>query len=463
METLNLGIDGLDDIEQIGAGGSSRVYRARQVELDRLVALKVLKAADDPEVTRQFDRERKAMGRLSLNEGIVPVYSSGITDHGEPYLIMPYYPNGSLQDRINTGPVPWQEAIGYVAAAAETMAAAHEADVVHLDLKPANVLLSSNGSPRIADFGIAKLVGDQTVPNTNGNAFTPTFSAPETLLGGTASPASDVYGLAATLWALIAGRPPFRAIDGEDNTLMAVVGRVVHQPPEDLRHLAPDPICSVIEIAMAKDASDRYPTAEAFRQALANAVRTVDLPPVPPAIPSGAADSPGAADSMASVGAAGGHDPSSANQTGTAQSSLRFEAVVPPRLVPAGTSRRAGIADAIDRYSGVAVGLGVAAVVLAAVFVGQRLLTDAGTASGSGDQLLETGLSTSSTVRSAEAGAGGLGGDDPAGASATSTPEATTTSSEAGPSTTATTSATTASTSGSTATEATTTTENSST
>ncbi|MCP4222618.1 MAG: hypothetical protein GY773_04675, partial [Actinomycetia bacterium] len=83
METLDLGISGLDQVEQIGKGGSSRVYRAKQIELDRLVALKVLNAGDDPNVVRRFDRERKAMGRLSLNEGIVPVYSSGLTDNGE--------------------------------------------------------------------------------------------------------------------------------------------------------------------------------------------------------------------------------------------------------------------------------------------------------------------------------------------------------------------------------------------
>ena len=125
------------------------------------------------------------MGRLSLNDGIVPVYSSGMTERGEPYLIMPYYENGSLQDRVNDGPLPWHEAVVYMMEAATTMKAAHEAGVVHLDLKPANILLSANNAPRIADFGIAKLVNDpNTSAKTTGAAFTPTFSAPEVLLGG---------------------------------------------------------------------------------------------------------------------------------------------------------------------------------------------------------------------------------------------------------------------------------------
>lgn len=269
METLKLGIDGLDQIELIGRGGSSRVYRARQVDLDRMVALKVLNASDDADVVRRFDRERRAMGRLSENEGIVPVYSTGLTDNGEPYLLMPYYVQGSLQDRLESGPVPWPEAVDYMVAVANTMAAAHRSGVVHLDLKPANILLSANGSPRIADFGIAKLL-EQGGSKTTGAAFTPTFSAPEALLGDVTSPASDVYGLGATLWALIAGRPPFRDLNG-DNALMAVVGRVVHQPVPDLRDRAPDAVCTVIERAMAKQPEGRYPTAGTFAQALTEA------------------------------------------------------------------------------------------------------------------------------------------------------------------------------------------------
>ncbi len=245
------------------------MYRARQVDFDRMVALKVLNASDDADVVRRFDRERRAMGRLSENEGIVPVYSTGLTDNGEPYLLMPYYVQGSLQDRLESGPVPWPEAVDYMVAVANTMAAAHRSGVVHLDLKPANILLSSNGSPRIADFGIAKLL-EQGGSKTTGAAFTPTFSAPEALLGDMTSPASDVYGLGATLWALIAGRPPFRDLNG-DNALMAVVGRVVHQPVPDLRDRAPDAVCAVIERAMAKQPEGRYPTAGTFAQALAEA------------------------------------------------------------------------------------------------------------------------------------------------------------------------------------------------
>ena len=268
LSVTDLGIDGLEDIEQIGTGGSSRVYRARQIDLDRVVALKVLNAGEDQDVVRRFDRERKAMGRLSLHEGIVPVYSSGLTHHGEPYLVMPYYPSGSLQDQIDTGAMDWETAVHYVDVAAETIAAAHDEGIVHLDLKPANILLTVNGAPRIADFGIARLLTGSTAARTNGNAaFTPAYSAPETFLDGETGPASDVYGLGATLWALLVGHPPFLT-PGNDTNLMSVIGRVVNNPVGDLRHFTPAPICEVVERAMAKQPQLRYQTAREFSDAL---------------------------------------------------------------------------------------------------------------------------------------------------------------------------------------------------
>ncbi|MDH3293687.1 MAG: serine/threonine protein kinase, partial [Acidimicrobiia bacterium] len=263
----------------MGSGGSSRVYRARQSDLDRVIAVKVINAGHDPDVARRFDRERKAMGRLSNHEGIVPVYSTGVTPFGEPFLVMPYYPNGSLQDQIDRGPLDWRSAVGYVDAVAETMAAAHEEGVVHLDIKPANILLTANGAPRIADFGIAKLSsGSGVAARTTGTAFTPAYSAPETFLDGQATPAADVYGLGATLWACLVGHPPFLG-PGEDTNLMAVIGRVVNNPLGDVRHLTPEPICRVINQSMAKDPLNRYRSAREFSYALQQAMAEVGIGP----------------------------------------------------------------------------------------------------------------------------------------------------------------------------------------
>ncbi len=273
LNVSGLAIEGLEDVVQIGTGGSSRVYRARQTALDRVVAVKVINASQDPSVARRFDRERKAMGRLSSHEGIVPVYSTGVTATGEPFLVMPYYPDGSLQDQIDAGPVPWQIAVRYVDVAAETISVAHGAGIVHLDIKPANILLTPSGAPRIADFGIAKLTSSTHTARTTGTAFTPAYSAPETFLDGKATPAADVYGLGATLWALLVGHPPFLA-PGDDSNLMAVIGRVVNNPTGQINHLAPQQICEVVYKAMEKRPQDRFASASDFSAALKQALHS---------------------------------------------------------------------------------------------------------------------------------------------------------------------------------------------
>ncbi len=237
------------------------------------MAVKVINASQDPSVARRFDRERKAMGRLSSHEGIVPVYSTGVTGTGEPFLVMPYYPDGSLQDQIDAGPVPWQIAARYVDVAAETISVAHGAGIVHLDIKPANILLTPSGAPRIADFGIAKLTSSTHTARTTGTAFTPAYSAPETFLDGKATPAADVYGLGATLWALLVGHPPFLA-PGDDSNLMAVIGRVVNNPTGQINHLAPQAICEVVYRAMEKRPQDRFASASDFSAALKQALNT---------------------------------------------------------------------------------------------------------------------------------------------------------------------------------------------
>jgi len=269
VDTLDVGIDDVDNVELIGHGGSARVFRARQVNLDRWVAVKVITTGGSPDSARRFDRERRAMGQLSENPGIVPVYSTGLTRHGEPYLIMPYYAAGSLRRRLDDGPMPWREATELIISAAETIASAHETGILHLDLKPANILISTDGSPRIADFGIAKLMTEQS-NTSDGSAFTPAYSAPEALRDANVSASSDIYGLASTLWALIAGKAPFRS--EQDNSVLAIVSRVINNDVEDLRPAVPNSLWSVIERGMAKNPDDRYRTAAELASALRHAV-----------------------------------------------------------------------------------------------------------------------------------------------------------------------------------------------
>ena len=148
----SLGIEGLVDPRAIGEGGNAVVYRAYQPALDRQVAVKVLKGLVDDDARRRFDRERRAMGRLSEHEGIVTVYESGFTERGEPYLVMPLLP-GSLEDELRSGPLPWRAAVEVMADVCDTVGIAHESGVVHRDLKPGNIMRSPTGRPLVADFG----------------------------------------------------------------------------------------------------------------------------------------------------------------------------------------------------------------------------------------------------------------------------------------------------------------------
>ena len=267
IPSSQLGIDDFENVELIGSGGSAQVYRATQVSFERDVAVKILSHTDE-QLNRRFDRERRAMGKLSNHAGIVPVYTSGTTSFDQPYLVMPFYARGSLADQIKSGPMPWQEAVDHLTLVASTIGHAHDNGVLHLDLKPGNVMVADDGTPRVADFGIAKLLTDQTSRSATNTSFTPAYCPPEILNGEAPNTAADIYGLGATLWALVAGRPPFQADETSANSIVAVMGRVAHEPPGDLRDRAPEWVCRIIERAMAKDPAARFSTGQEMAAAL---------------------------------------------------------------------------------------------------------------------------------------------------------------------------------------------------
>ncbi len=266
---MDLGIPGMENIVPVGQGGSAVVYRCRQVNLDRTVAVKVLRESWDEASKKRFDSERRAMGRLSEDVGIVPIYESDETAHGDPYFVMPYYENGSLQGRIDSfGAVEWTEAVGLIEAVAVTISKAHAADIIHRDIKPANLLVDNGGRPLVGDFGIARIASDLSGATTQSAYFTPAFSPPELFTAsGTTHPTVDVYGLGATLWSLLAGAPPF-IVPNETVSSVTLLSRVVNEPVGDLRASVPAQICDVVEQAMAKSPEDRHQTVDDFLFAL---------------------------------------------------------------------------------------------------------------------------------------------------------------------------------------------------
>lgn len=260
---MHLGIGGLGEGVEIGVGASAAVFRARQVDLDRDVAVKILTATDDAFI-RRFNREAKTLGKLSEHSGIVTVYDTGVNESGQPYLILELCEDSLLGWLEKTGPVEALAACRHMARVTGAVASAHEEGVVHRDIKPANILISADGRAMVTDFGIATNTG---VGETNSVGFTASYVAPETINGRVAGAPGDVYSLGATLFHLVSGETAFTSGDGDTN-IVALAKRIATEPVPDLRRRGiPTEVCQVIEWAMTKD-PDVRPTAAALHEAL---------------------------------------------------------------------------------------------------------------------------------------------------------------------------------------------------
>ncbi|TDB81450.1 serine/threonine protein kinase [Actinomadura sp. KC216] len=270
-------VPGYRVLEQVGEGGFSVVYRAHQEHLDRMVALKVLSIGSvDDAAMRRFQRESKITGRLSGHPNIVTVLDTGTTRSGRPYIAMEYFEHGALTDRLaREGPLPVADVLRIGVKMAGALAATHETDVLHRDVKPQNVLLSRYGEPALADFGIARLV--DTFDATHTQAFTPHHAAPEVLEGRPPGVGADIYSLGSTLYQLLADRPAFKGPPGEG--IAPLMLRILNDaPPPIPRPDVPPQVTDVIARAMAKTPEQRFATAVEFAQALQRVQAELGLP-----------------------------------------------------------------------------------------------------------------------------------------------------------------------------------------
>ena len=210
-------------LEEVGRGGMGVIYRARQVSLNRIVALKMIlggQFASKQEVLR-FRSEAEAAATLQ-HPNIVRIYETGEQD-GHHYFSMDYVEGRTLADIVRDGPLPAQRAARYALSIAETIHYAHSQGVLHRDLKPSNVIIDGNDQPRVTDFGLAKRVrGDFGVTVTGQVLGSPNFMPPEqtSAKGGKVGAWSDVYGIGAILYHLLTGRPPFQAETIEEILLL---------------------------------------------------------------------------------------------------------------------------------------------------------------------------------------------------------------------------------------------------
>lgn len=264
-------VPGYEMLGILGQGGFGVVYRARQLAVGREVALKVdNRVLVSDRDRRRFMREVTSAGALSGHPHVADVYDAGVLGDGRPYMVLELCPNGSLADRLRDGgPLGPREVRDIGVRIADALAAAHALGVLHRDVKPANILVNSYGMVALSDFGLA------TMPGAGGavsgevsvtrESLTPAYAPPEAFDLTEPTAAGDVYSLAATLYALLHGRPPRFPEHGVVN--IAVVMALHRLPVPDIPGV-PAALTAVLRHGMASDPAQRIRTAAGLRDAL---------------------------------------------------------------------------------------------------------------------------------------------------------------------------------------------------
>lgn len=260
----------------LGKGAMSVVYRARQESLDRDVAVKVLSMAllEDPNYLERFKREAKTIASLE-HPHIVPLYDYG-AEGDITYVVMRLLPGGTLDERLkrrythDEPPMSLAEIADFLAKLASALDYAHSRGIVHRDIKPGNILFDPHNSPVLVDFGIVKIMGDTAAELTRSGMLpgTPRFMSPEQWSGEPITPAVDQYALAGITYLMVTGQEPFQ---GNIKELMKQHLSYMPSPVHTVRSDAPPALSSVLNKALAKNPTDRYPSVSDFAAAFADA------------------------------------------------------------------------------------------------------------------------------------------------------------------------------------------------
>ncbi|QEG23510.1 Serine/threonine-protein kinase PknB [Mariniblastus fucicola] len=251
-------VPGFELLEVVGRGGSGIAYRALDQKLNRTVVIKFLLAADDQEATRRLIHEASASASL-VHPSIVQVFHVGVHNE-DPYMVMEFVDGGSLANKLQDGPLTTDEAVSIARQVAEAVEFAHTNSVVHRDLKPGNILLGSDGKPQVADFGLARKVGAESLHATGDVLGTPAYMSPEQAKGQPADARSDVYSIGAVLYEMLSGRSPFDAATPWD-----ILHQVTTTDPVSLRQLnasIPKDIETICQKCLEKDPARRYQSAQ---------------------------------------------------------------------------------------------------------------------------------------------------------------------------------------------------------
>jgi serine/threonine protein kinase len=246
-------------LEKLGAGGMGTVYRANDHGTGRVVALKFLveSLAGDPVLKRRFLREAQAAAALDhLNIGAI--HGVEETEDGRLFIVMPYYEGGTLKSRIAKEPLSVTDAIACAEQVADGLAHAHAAGVIHRDIKPANLIFAGDGSLKILDFGIAKIVGEK-LTRTGLVLGTLAYMSPEQAAGASLDHRTDLWALGVVFHEMLTGRPPFSA-----PSIELLFRAVRHDEPPTVRSLraeVPPGVEAVVSRLLQKEPDRRYPDA----------------------------------------------------------------------------------------------------------------------------------------------------------------------------------------------------------
>ncbi len=274
-------LPGLSYIRPLGSGGFADVFLYEQDMPRRDVAVKVLPSdVRDPELRRMFNAEADVLAHLSAHPSIVTVYQAGISADGRPYIVMEYCP-GSLAQRYRIERMPVDEVLTIGVKMASALESAHRAGLVHRDVKPSNILVTTFGAPVLADFGISSSLTRETADEVL--AMSIPWSAPEVIAEQTAGTvASEVWSLGATVYSLLAGHSPFERRERGQNTKEQLRRRIARATYTDIaRADVPASLQQVLARSMSRDPRDRHAGARDFAEALRTVQTELGTSPTP--------------------------------------------------------------------------------------------------------------------------------------------------------------------------------------
>ena len=250
-------------LEKLGEGGMGVIYKAQDLKLERLVALKFLPhhICPDEEEKIRFIREAKAASALD-HPNIGTIYEIVESDDGQMSIVMAYYEGETLKQKIEHGPLPVKEALDFASQIALGLAKAHSREIVHRDIKPGNLLVTPDGVVKIIDFGLAKLGGLTKITKTHTTMGTMAYISPEQARGEEVDQRSDVWSLGVVLYEMLTGQLPFPGAHAE-----AIIHSILTAKPKPLRELrpeAPAEIRRIVHRTLEKDLKSRYGSALKF-------------------------------------------------------------------------------------------------------------------------------------------------------------------------------------------------------